>query len=195
MGKTEKTTSSQTTEETKASGAEVKEEASKEAKPKAEKKKPEKEKKEPEKTAEQKLKEDLAASNDKYLRLVAEYDNFRKRSAKERLEIYSDATAKTLEGILPVYDNFERALQSKSADENFKKGVEMIFNQFTDALKKAGIEVIDPMGQEFDPNIAQAINQVEDENFGENTVCQVFQKGYKMGDKVVRYAMVVVANP
>ncbi len=146
-------------------------------------------------SAEDKLKDELAQSNDKYLRLVAEYDNFRKRSAKERLEVYGDATSKVIGDILPIYDNFERALQSESSDENFKKGVEMIFNQFTEGLKKIGIEVIDPMGEEFDPNIAQAINQVEDENFGENTVCQVFQKGYKMGEKVIRYAMVVVANP
>lgn len=151
--------------------------------------------KEVEVSAEDKLKDELAQSNDKYLRLVAEYDNFRKRSAKERLEVYGDATSKVIGDILPIYDNFERALQSESSDENFKKGVEMIFNQFTEGLKKIGIEVIDPMGEEFDPNFAQAINQVEDENFGENTVCQVFQKGYKMGEKVIRYAMVVVANP
>lgn len=143
----------------------------------------------------EKLNAELSSEKDKYLRLVAEYDNFRKRSAKEKLESYSDATSKVISDILPVYDNFERALQSESADENFKKGVEMIFNQFTEALKKIGIEVIDPIEQEFDPNIAQAINQVEDENFGENTVSQVFQKGYKMGDKIIRYAMVVVANP
>ena len=121
--------------------------------------------------------------------------NFRKRSAKEKLESYGDATSKAISDILPVYDNFERALQSESSDENFKKGVVMIFNNFTDALKKIGVETIDPVGQEFDPNVAQAINQVEDENFGENTVCQVFQKGYKLGDKIIRYAMVVVANP
>ena len=141
------------------------------------------------------LKKELEAEKDKYLRLVAEYDNFRKRSAKERLEIYSDATVKTINEILPIYDNFERALQSETEDENFKKGVSMIFNQFSETLKKMGIQIIDPTGQEFDPNIAQAINQVEDENFGPNTVSQVFQKGYKLDEKVIRYAMVVVANP
>ena len=144
---------------------------------------------------EDKLKAELDEEKNKYLRLLAEYDNFRKRSAKEKLESYGDATAKAISDILPVYDNFERALQSESTDENFKKGVVMIFNNFTDALKKIGVEVIDPVGQEFDPNVSQAINQVEDENFGENTVCQVFQKGYKLGDKIIRYAMVVVANP
>ncbi len=144
---------------------------------------------------EDKLKVELDEEKNKYLRLLAEYDNFRKRSAKEKLESYGDATSKAISDILPVYDNFERALQSESSDENFKKGVVMIFNNFTDALKKIGVETIDPVGQEFDPNVAQAINQVEDENFGENTVCQVFQKGYKLGDKIIRYAMVVVANP
>ena len=143
----------------------------------------------------EKLTNELSEEKNKYLRLMAEYDNFRKRSAKEKLESYADATSKVISDILPVYDNFERALQSESEDENFKKGVEMILNQFTEALTKIGIEVIDPIGQEFDPNIAQAINQVEDENFGENTISQVFQKGYKMGDKIIRYAMVVVANP
>ncbi len=143
----------------------------------------------------EKLSKELDEEKIKYLRLMAEYDNFRKRSAKEKLESYSDATAKAICDLLPVYDNFERALQSETADENFKKGVEMIFNQFSDYLKKLGVEIIDPTGQEFDPNFAQAINQIEDENLGENIVAQVFQKGYKLGDKIIRYAMVVVANP
>ncbi len=143
----------------------------------------------------EKLTGELGAEKDKYLRLLAEYDNFRKRSAKEKLDSYSDATSKAIADILPIYDNFERALQSETSDENFKKGIEMIFNQFSEALKKLGVEVINPVGEEFDPNVAQAINQVEDESLGENTVAQVFQKGYKIGDKVIRYAMVVVANP
>ncbi|MFA5659401.1 MAG: nucleotide exchange factor GrpE [Oscillospiraceae bacterium] len=143
----------------------------------------------------EKLTLELASEKDKYIRLMAEYDNFRKRSAKEKLESYGDAAAKLLSEILPVFDNFERALSSECADENFKKGMEMIFNQFSDYLKKQGIEVIDPLGEEFNPETAQAINQTEDENLGENTVAQVFQKGYKLGEKIIRYAMVVVANP
>lgn len=143
----------------------------------------------------EKLTSEIAGEKEKYLRLMAEYDNFRKRSAKEKLDCYSDATAKVIGEVLPIYDNFERALESETTDENFKKGIGMIFNQFTESLKKLGIEVINPVGEEFDPNVAQAINQIEDENFGENTVAQVFQKGYKTGDKVIRYAMVVVANP
>ncbi len=143
----------------------------------------------------EKIKAELASEKDKYIRLCAEYDNFRKRSAKERLESYSDATSKVIADILPIYDNFERALMCETTDETFKKGTEMIFNQFSEALKKLGIEIINPVGEEFDPNLAQAINQIEDENLGENVVAQVFQKGYKIGDKVIRYAMVVVANP
>jgi len=143
----------------------------------------------------EKLTNELAGEKDKYLRLMAEYDNFRKRSAKEKMDSYSDATSRVIGEVLPIYDNFERALEAENTDENFKKGIEMIFNQFTETLGKLGIEVINPVGEEFDPNVAQAINQIEDENFGENTVAQVFQKGYKTSDKVIRYAMVVVANP
>lgn len=168
-----------------------KEEVKTENKPEEKKKN----KKEPELSESDKLKKELDDQKDKYIRLMAEYDNFRKRTAKEKSEIYSDATIKAVGDILPIYDNFERALASESADENFKKGIEMIFNLFTETLKKLNVEIINPVGEEFDPNIAQAVNQVQDENFGDNTVSQVFQKGYKLGDKIIRHAMVVVANP
>ena len=144
---------------------------------------------------EDKLKAELAESKDKYLRLMAEYDNFRKRSAKERLDISASVKADTLSDILPVLDNFERALGTETQDEAYKQGIEMIFKQFSDALTKLGIEAIDPVGEVFDPNIANAVNQIEDPELGENVVAQVFQKGYRIGDKVIRYAMVVVANP
>ena len=144
---------------------------------------------------EEKLKKELEESKDKYLRLMAEYDNFRKRSAKERLELSATVKGNTIGEILPVFDNFERALAAETEDTNYKAGVEMIFKQFGDMLTKLGVEIIDPIGQTFDPNIANAVNQIEDENLGENEVAQVFQKGYKIGDKVIRYAMVVVANP
>ena len=144
---------------------------------------------------EEKLKKELEESKDKYLRLMAEYDNFRKRSAKERLELSATVKGNTIGEILPVFDNFERALAAETQDTNYKAGVEMIFKQFGDMLTKLGVEIIDPIGQTFDPNIANAVNQIEDENLGENEVAQVFQKGYKIGDKVIRYAMVVVANP
>ncbi len=143
----------------------------------------------------QKLCEELAGEKDRYLRLMAEYDNFRKRSAKERLELSANVTADVVKDLLPVYDNFERAMATQCADETFRAGMEMIYNQFTEALKKLGVEIINPQGEEFDPNIANAVNQVEDENLGQNVVAQVFQKGYKIGEKVIRYAMVSVANP
>ncbi len=146
-------------------------------------------------TAEEKLTKELDEQKDKYMRLAAEYDNFRKRSAKERLEISATTVGDTIAEILPVFDNFERALNSETTDETYKSGVEMIFNQFGEALKKLGVEIIDPLGETFDPNIANAVNQIEDDNLGENEVAQVFQKGYKIGDKIIRYAMVVVANP
>lgn len=144
---------------------------------------------------EEKLKNELAESKDKYLRLMAEYDNFRKRSAKERLELSAAIKADTVADILPVIDNFERALNTETQDQAYKAGIEMIFKQFNDALTKLGIETIDPVGETFDPNIANAVNQIEDPELGENVVAQVFQKGYRIGEKVIRYAMVVVANP
>ncbi len=150
---------------------------------------------EPESTAEEKLTKELDEQKDKYMRLAAEYDNFRKRSAKERLDISNTTIGNTISEILPVFDNFERALNAETTDEKYKSGVEMIFNQFGEVLKKLGVVIIDPLGETFDPNIANAVNQIEDDKLGENEVAQVFQKGYKIGDKIIRYAMVVVANP
>lgn len=149
----------------------------------------------PEPTAEEKLTKELDEQKDKYMRLAAEYDNFRKRSAKERLDISATTIGNTVSEILPVFDNFERALNAETTDDKYKSGVEMIFNQFGEALKKLGVEIIDPLGETFDPNIANAVNQIEDDKLGENEVAEVFQKGYKIGDKIIRYAMVVVANP
>lgn len=141
------------------------------------------------------LEKQLGEEKDKYLRVAAEYDNFRKRSVNDRLNAVADAQAKVITEILSVIDNFERAMDAECTDENYKKGVEMIFKQYTGILDKLGVTEIEALGAPFDPNIHHAVNQVEDENFGENTVCQVFQKGYKLGDKVIRCAMVVVANP
>ena len=152
-----------------------------------------------ESSAEQKhikeLEKQLGDEKDKYLRVAAEYDNFRKRSVNDRLNAVADAQAKVITEILSVIDNFERAMDAECSDENYKKGIEMIFRQYTGILDKLGVTEIKALGEPFDPNIHHAVNQVEDENFGENTVCQVFQKGYKLGDKVIRCAMVVVANP
>ncbi|MBQ9375602.1 MAG: nucleotide exchange factor GrpE [Ruminococcus sp.] len=186
--KQEKKTQPEELEEIKA------EKDTKEEQPEQTKEKTKKEDKK-EKSQEEKLSEQLKDSQDKYLRLMAEYDNFRKRSAKERLEINGAVTANVIGEILPVFDNFERALETETTDESYKAGVEMIFNQFRDMLKKLNVEVIDPTGETFDPHIANAVNQIEDPELGENVVAQTFQKGYKIGDKVIRYAMVVVANP
>lgn len=141
------------------------------------------------------LEKKLADEEEKYKRLDAEYYNYRTRSIKEKQEAASEASAKAVEEILSVIDNFERALETETADEAYKKGVELIFRQFKDILGKLGVEEIEAEGKPFDPNFHHAVSQVEDENFGENTVCKVFQKGYKLGSKVIRCAMVSVANP
>lgn len=133
--------------------------------------------------------------NDRLLRLMAEYDNYKKRTTREKEEISSFAKAMCVKEILGVLDNFERALACESADAGFKKGVEMTFQQFNEALIRLGVEEIRALNEPFDPQLHNAVNQTQDENFGENVVCQVFQKGYKLGDKVIRPAMVVVANP
>ena len=140
------------------------------------------------------LKSQLSESADKYLRLMAEYDNFRKRTQKERLEIYPEATAKAIEKFLPLADNFERAIAFETSDEKYKSGVVMIYNQLLEIFKSAGVEEISRVGEEFDPNLENAVMQTTDENLGENVVAQVLQKGYKLGEKVIRPATVVVAN-
>lgn len=132
--------------------------------------------------------------NDRYLRMAAEYDNFRKRTAKEKEAIWNDAKADAALAFLPVYDNLERALKQETADEAYKKGVEMTMNQLKTVLEKLGITEIEALGQPFDPALHNAVMHIEDENFGENTVAEVFQAGFRLGDKVVRFAMVKVAN-
>lgn len=136
----------------------------------------------------------LQEANDKYMRLFAEFDNYRKRTAKEKTESYQDAVAKTVLELLPVVDNFERAMVVASADEAFKSGMEKIYQQLCEALKKLGVAEIPAMGEGFDPKVHNAIRQIEDEAFGENTVCEVYQKGYRLGDRIIRHAMVSVAN-
>lgn len=136
----------------------------------------------------------LAAYEDKFLRLSAEYDNFRKRSVKEKADIYPEATARAVEAFLPMADNFERALMAETTDEKYKSGVQMIYNQLCEAFKSLGVEVIDRVGEEFDPNLENAVSRIDSDEYGENIVAQVYQKGYKKGDKVIRPAVVVVAN-
>ena len=138
--------------------------------------------------------DELAVLNDKYLRLCAEYDNFRRRSQKEKEALYGDIKADTLNKFLPVYDNLERALNQPTEDEAYRKGVEMIMAQFNATLEKLGVTVMDCLGQTFDPSLHNAVMHVEDGEKGENEIVQVFQKGFKIGDKVIRFAMVKVAN-
>ncbi len=141
------------------------------------------------------LEEKLDQAQEQYLRLFAEFDNFRKRTAKEKLETYGDATAKCIEQLLPVVDNFERALDAPCTDARYKSGMEMIFAQLKTFMDKLGVTEIEALGAEFDPNIHQAIKQAAaDEEFAENTVCEVFQKGYKLKERLIRPAMVAVAN-
>ena len=141
------------------------------------------------------LKASRAAQEDKYLRLAAEYDNFRRRSLKDKQDAAAKAQGDVIVEFLSVIDNFERALATETADENYKKGIQMIFNQYAEILKKQGVEEIEALGKPFDPNMHNAVTQVSDENFGEDEVCQVFQKGYTLNGKVIRHAMVAVANP
>ena len=143
----------------------------------------------------EKLKKELAEQKDKYLRLMAEYDNYRKRTAKQQLETREAAVGDTVLKIITIFDNFERAAETECSDEKYKAGVEMILKQFKDALDKMNVKIIDPTGEPFDPATANAVNQIEDPELGENVVAQVFEKGVMIGDKVIRYPMVVVANP
>ena len=136
----------------------------------------------------------LAAQEDKYLRLAAEYDNYRKRTAKEKEALWSSAKADTVAAFLPVYDNLERAIKQETADEAYKKGVEMTMNQLKEVFAKLDIEEIPALNQPFDPNFHNAVMHVDDESVGENTVVEVFQAGFKTGEKVIRFAMVKVAN-
>ena len=140
------------------------------------------------------LENENAALNDKYLRICAEYDNFRRRSQKEKDNLYGDIKADTVQKFLPVYDNLERALRQGTEDEAYRKGVEMIMTQFESTLEKLGVTPIECLGEKFDPALHNAVMHVDDEEKGENEIVEVFQKGFKLGDKVIRFAMVKVAN-
>ena len=136
---------------------------------------------------------EIAELNDKYLRLYAEYDNFRRRSAKERESIYSDVKSDTLKNILPILDNMERATAFTEADK-ILEGMNLILKSFNESFAKMDVKEIEALGKTFDPNIHYAVMHIEDESYGENEVVEVLQKGYICGDKVIRYAMVKVAN-
>ena len=138
--------------------------------------------------------DELAAVTDKYLRICAEYDNFRRRSQKEKDSLYGDIKAEIVKSFLPVYDNLERALAQSTEDEAYRKGVEMIMNQFVSTLGKLDVTEIPSLGEKFDPSVHNAVMHMHDETKGEGEIVEVFQKGFRYGDKIIRFAMVKVAN-
>ncbi len=140
------------------------------------------------------LEEELAKTKDQLLRTAAEYENFRRRSQKEKEALYTDSKTDVLTKLLPVIDNFERASAAQGDLDTYKKGVEMIVTQLLETMKTLGCESFGEAGEEFDPNFHNGVMRVEDENFGENTVAEVFIKGYKIGERVIRPASVKVAN-
>lgn len=143
----------------------------------------------------EKLQKELDAAKEAHMRTLAEYDNFRKRSIKEKEAIAGDSKAMALTELLPVLDNFERAAMNAEADfDSYRKGVEMTFGSFMEVLRKLGVEQFGEPGELFDPNIHNAVMHCEDESLEENVITDVFSKGYKLGDRVLRHAMVKVAN-
>ena len=148
-----------------------------------------------EETVENKLEKELKAKADAYLRLAAEYENYRRRTTADKANIYADATARAIKEILPIGDSLDMALKSiENAPDEYKKGVELICNQFKTSLEKLNVETFGEVGDEFNPELHNAVMKLEDESLGKNIVAQVFQKGYKTGDKIIRHAMVQVAN-
>ena len=146
-------------------------------------------------TVEEKLTAELNETKDRLLRVMAEYDNFRKRSQKEKEMAYGNTKASTIGEFLPVYDNFMRAMSAEATDlDSFKKGMEMIFNQYGETFKKLGVESFGEKGETFDPNVHNAVMHGEDDTLPENSISDVFSTGYKMGDRVIRPAIVKVVN-
>ena len=134
------------------------------------------------------------AERDAHLRVAAEFDNFRKRTVKEKEASYGNGKADAVAKILPIYDNLERALNQETTDAAYKKGVELTMNELVKIFTSLGVEVFGNVGDAFDPNLHNAVMHVENEELGENVIAQVFQKGFKIGEKIVRFAMVQVAN-
>ncbi|MBQ9679135.1 MAG: nucleotide exchange factor GrpE [Ruminococcus sp.] len=153
------------------------------------------EKKEP--TAEEKLQDELKAEKEKYIRLYAEYDNYRKRTSAEKLQIYDDATAHAVKELLPLADSLTNALaqfEGKDVPEEFSKGIELIAQQLKQSFEKLKVEAFCEVGDTFDPELHNAVSMTEDDSLPENSISAVYQKGYRIGDKIIRHAMVVVAN-
>jgi len=154
------------------------------------------EKKEREKVEEKEMvpKEDYDALDDHFKRILAEFENFKKRSKKERESLYNSILSDVVESILPILDNLENAVKAETQDENYKQGVELVLKQFNDVLKAKGVEEIEALGETFDPELHDAVRSVQDESKGEKEVVEVYRKGYKIGSKVIRHSMVGVAN-
>ena len=140
------------------------------------------------------IKAEKAELYDKYLRTLAEYDNFRKRSQREKDAIYGDATTEAVKKLLPVLDSFERALNYECKDEEFKKGIALIQNTLKEVFDSMGVKEIPDVGEQFDPNLHEAVMHTEDPAYGENVITDCYRKGYMLGDKVIRFSMVIVAN-
>ena len=143
------------------------------------------------------LKEEKEKSDEYYEHLkrnMAEFDNFKKRISKEKDMMYNTISADIISELLPILDNFDKALNAETADESYKNGMAMIYNQFNETLQKLGVEEIDALNKVFNPNFHEAVMHIEDESFGEKEIVEVFRKGYKIGDKIIRHAMVKVAN-
>ena len=139
-------------------------------------------------------KQDYDELDDRYKRILAEFENFKKRSAKEREGLYNSILADVIEVILPVVDNLENALKVETKDEDYKQGIELVLKQFKDVLKSKGIEEIKAIGETFDPSMHEAVSSVQDDEKGEKEIVQEYRKGYKIGNRVIRHSMVVVAN-
>lgn len=142
----------------------------------------------------EKLKTELEETTDRYKRIMAEFDNYKKRSVKERESLYNSLLADIVSSILPVVDNLEKAVSTKTEDENYKQGVEMVHKQLLDTLSNLGVEQIQAVGETFNPEYHEAVSSVQDDELGEKEIKEEFRKGYKIKDKVIRHSMVVVAN-
>ena len=141
-----------------------------------------------------KTKQELEETTDRFKRIMAEFENFKKRSSKERDSLYNSLVADIIASFLPVQDNLEKAIESKTEDESFKQGIELVTKQISDIFKKFGVEEIETCGKPFDPELHEAVSNVQDDTLGEKIIKEEFRKGYKIGTKVIRHAMVVVAN-
>lgn len=140
------------------------------------------------------MKAEMEEKDDRYKRIMAEFENYKKRSAKERDQLYNSIMGDIMTGILPVLDNLEKAVQVETKDTGYKQGVELVYKQLQDLLKANGVEEIEAVGKTFDPELHEAVSSVVDENLGEKEIKEDYRKGYKIGDRVIRHSMVVVAN-